>query len=144
MTIAQTMLESVLPGATVRSIATATVGQDSKTVSVRIASLPFGAPPVLDAINRKLGGVVGGADEQGATVGLQIVHPVGYGDTIGVGAEVVVVDEHGLTIPLGALILESTDEFLLLCIDADDRQALGSTVFSQFGDLGELCVSVRM
>jgi len=35
--VAQTMLESALPGAAVRTIATATVGEDGKTVSVRIA-----------------------------------------------------------------------------------------------------------
>jgi len=112
MSIAQTTLESVLPG-------------------------------VFDAINCELGGVVGGTDEQRATVGLQVVHTVGYGDAVGIGAEVVVVDEHGLSTPGGALILEGADELLLLRVDAD-RQALGGAAFPQFGDLGELCISVRM
>jgi len=111
-------------------------------VSARVAPPPFEAPPVLEAIDREPRGVVGGADEQGAAVGLQVVHAVGDGDGVGIGAEVVVVDEHGFAVPLGALIFEGSDEFLLLRVDADERQVLGGAVLSQLSDPGELRISV--
>jgi hypothetical protein len=144
MAITQTTLESVLPGATARSIAPAPISQDGKTLSVRVASLSFSAPPVLDTINGELGGVRGGADEQCAPVGLQVVHTVGHGDAISGGAEVMVVDEHRPTLPCGSLILEGANEFLLLRVDADDRQVLGGKALPQVGDSGELGISVRV
>lgn len=45
--------------------------------------------------------------------------------TVGVGAEVMAVNRRWLTLPLGTLILEGADEFLLLRIDADDWQVPG-------------------
>ena len=52
--IAQTMLESVLPGAAVRSIATAPVSQDGEDDQRLGSELPLGRRPVLDAINGEL------------------------------------------------------------------------------------------
>ena len=85
-----------------------------------IASAALGAPPFLDAVGRAGGGIEGGADEDGAGVGLGIVDAVGDGDAVCLGGEVVVADELRGPVPLGAGILEVADEFLLLGVDADD------------------------
>ena len=59
---------------------------------VAITMLALGAPPFFNRIHSEVGGVVGGADENGTSVRLQIVHPVGDGDADGVRTEVVVVN----------------------------------------------------
>jgi len=44
---------------------------------VAITMLALGAPPFFNRIHSEVGGVVGGADKNGTSVRLQIVHPVG-------------------------------------------------------------------
>ena len=66
------------------------------------------------------------------------------GEALGIGAEVVVLDPFGAAVPLGAGIAERADEFLLLGIDADDRDVVGGAALAQFGDVPELVVAPRM
>jgi hypothetical protein len=75
---------------------------------------------------------------------LQVVHPIGNGDAVSIGAEIVIVDQNRIAIPLDTGILEYPDEFLLLGIDADDRLQFCRAALTQFRDAGELSVSVRV
>jgi len=54
----------------------------------------------------KAGRVVGGAHDDGAAVGEQIVDAVGNGDAAGVGAEVMIVDLDRGAIPASARVFE--------------------------------------
>ncbi len=58
--------------------------------------------------------------------------------------EVVVLDEFGGVVPLGAGVPERTDEFLLLRIDADEGGVLDRATLAQCGDVLELVVAVRV
>ena len=63
------------------------------------------------------------AHQDRASVGEQIIDAVRDGDTGGVGAEVVVVDQGGETDPTRTGILEVADQFALFGIDANDGKA---------------------
>jgi hypothetical protein len=68
--------------------------------------------------------VVGNAHEDGTAVGQQIIDAVGDGHASGVGAEIVVIDRDGRTIPFRAVVFEVADQIALFGIDTDDGQAL--------------------
>jgi len=140
--VAQPELQLVFPGARGNCVAAAAVGDDGEVIGTRVAAPPLGAPPLVEGGDGELRGVVGGAHEDRAAVGVQIVDAVGDGGPEGIGAKVVVVDEHGLTVPGAPVVLEAADELLLLGVDADDRQPLGEEVLAQFADAGELGVAV--
>ena len=79
---------------------------------------------------------------RGSTVGSQVIDAVRDGDTEGVGAKVVIVDEYGCLMPSGTGILELTDELFLLGIDADQGDGLIGETLAQLRDVGKLCVSL--
>ena len=138
------MLQIELPGSRPAAVAAAAVGEDLQRGGLAIAFAALGAPPLLDAVDGELGGVGGGADEDGSGIGLQVLDSVGDGATLGVGGEVVVAHQFGGAVPFGAGILERADEFLLLGVDADDRGVLGGAALAQRRDALELVVAVRM
>ena len=108
------MLQVELPGARGATVAAAPVGQDLQGFGLGIVLVPFGAPPLLDAVDGERRGVGGLADEDGAGIGARVVDAVGDGAALGRGWKVVVVDPFGAVVPLGAGIAERADEFLLL------------------------------
>ena len=126
------------------AVAAAAVGQDLQGLGFGIALAALGAPPLLDAVDGERRGVGGSADEDGAGISAGVVDAVGHGKAVGVGAEVVVVDEFGAAVPLGAGIAEPADELLLLRIDADEGAVVGGAALAQGGDVPELLVSVRI
>ena len=142
--VAEAMLQVALPGARRGTVAAAAVGEDLQALSLRIVVAALGAPPLLDAVDGERRGVGGSADEDGAGIGARVVDAVGDGEALGIGGEVVVVDEFGAAVPLRAGIAEGADEFLLLRIDADDRDAVGGAALAQLGDVPELLVAVGM
>ena len=145
MALAELVVESELPDPASGAVTAAAVGEDGEALDIGIAFAALGAPPLLDTVDcepRGVGG--GGGDEHGAGVGLQVVDTVGNCHGLGVGVEVVVVDEHGLAIPLRAGVFERPHEFLLLGVDADHRCVLGGSAFTQVSDAGELGVTVGM
>ena len=144
MTVAEPMLQAEFPGPWRAAVATAAVGQHVQAVGVGVALAPLGAPPLFDAVDGERRGVRRGADVDGAGVGLRVVDSVGDGEALGLGAEVVILDEYGSAVPLGAGVLERADEFLFLGVDADDRCVLDGAALAQFGDVLELVVAVRM
>jgi hypothetical protein len=85
---------------------------------------------------------VGGADEDVAVVGGEVVDAVGQGDARRIGGEVVVVDEGGLLAPGGALVLEVADQLSFLGVDADDGSARSGEGVALGSDVAELGVAV--
>ena len=120
------------------------VGQDLQGFGLGILLVPFGAPPLLDAVDGERRGVGGLADEDGAGIGPHVVDAVGDGAALGRGWKVVVVDQFGAVVPLGTGVLERANEFLLLGVDADDRRVVDGAALAQFGDVLELVVAVRV
>ena len=80
----------------------------------------------LDAVDGERRGVGGLADEDGAGIGAGVVDAVGDGEAVGVGAEVVVVDEFEAAVPFGAGIAERADELLLRIEPAERRAPAGA------------------
>ena len=60
------------------------------------------------------------ADHDRPPIGEQIVNAVGDGDTGGIRAEIVIVDQAGRQIPTRAGIPEGADQFAFLGIHAND------------------------
>ena len=56
--------------------------------------------------------------------------------------EVVILDPLGLAAPCLSLVLEPTDQLLLLRIDADDRVASACEILAQSLDGLELCITI--
>ena len=142
--VAEAMLQVELPSARRGTVAAAAVGEDLQGLGLRIVLAALGTPPLLDAVDGERRGVGGSADEDGAGIGARVVDAVGDGEALGIGGEVVVVDEFGAAVPLRAGIAEGADELLLLRIDADNRDAVGGAALAQLGDVPELLVAVGM
>src|SRR5712691_6933599 len=64
--------------------------------------------------------IVRDADGHAPAVGEEIVNAMGNRHADRVGAEVVIVDQAGRTIPAGARVLEGADQFALFGVHADD------------------------
>ena len=139
--VAESVLQGVLPGSGAGPVAAAAVGEDEQLGGVWVAAAAVVVPPSDQVVDGEGGGVVGGADEQAAVVGGEVVDAVGQGDAVGVGSEVVVVDQGRLLAPGGAGVLEVPDQLALFGVDADDRQALVGEGLALGGDVGELGVA---
>ena len=63
------------------------------------------------------------ANHDGASIGEEIIDSVRYGDTGGVRAEIVIVDQARRQVPAHSGVLEIADQFALLGIHADDGVA---------------------
>ena len=116
-------LEGILEAADAGSVAAAGVGEDQQFTGTGVALAAFALPPSEQVVSSEVGGVVGGADDDEATVRGYIVDAVGDGDADRLGAEVVVVDGLWGFRPATAGVLEVPDQFALFGIDADDWQA---------------------
>ena len=61
--------------------------------------------PLGNGSTAKAGGIVAGAYEHSAPVGLRVVNAVGDSEAAGIGAKVMIVYQNRLAIPLGAGVL---------------------------------------
>jgi hypothetical protein len=71
--IAQLTLNLLLPGATLRAIATAGVGEDEDVAGLRVAPAAFLQPPFAETGDGEGGCFVGSSQENRAAVGLSVV-----------------------------------------------------------------------
>jgi len=71
------------------------------------------------------------SEKDGAAIGQQIVDTVRNGHTGGVGAEVVVVDQHRSAIPLNPGVFEVADQFAFFGIHANHRKAVTLEAMAQ-------------
>ena len=141
--VAEAGLEPVLEGAAAGAVAAASVCEDQEVGGVRIGVLSFPFPPAGEVVGREVGGVVGGAHEDGAPVGEEVVDPVGDGLAEGVGGEVVVAHQNRFARPRAARVPEVSDQLLLLGVDAHDGLPIEGEALAALGDVGELLVAVR-
>lgn len=93
-----------------------------------IAWAPLPPPPPAHRLGGEGRSVARGADGNAAPVGREIVHAVRDGHAISQGTKVVVVHIDGRLAPNPAGVFESTKQFALLAIEADERRPrLGET-----------------
>jgi hypothetical protein len=85
-------LNLLLPGAALRPIAAARIGQDEDVTGMRVALAPFGLPPFAETGDGEGGCFVGSSQEDTAAVSLGVVDAIRNADALGGGTEVVIVD----------------------------------------------------
>jgi hypothetical protein len=78
-----------------------------------------------------------------ASVGEQVIDPIGDRDADGIGAEIVIIDAHRRAIPLDAMVLEVANQFSFFGIDTDNGKSLTLKAGTQRRDVSELLVAVR-
>jgi hypothetical protein len=85
-------------------------------------------------------------DAHESIVGRKVVDAVRDRLADGIAGKVMHVDPLGLTfrLPFAAAVLEVADEFFLLGIDGNDRDATLDTVSRFLVDMLELCVALRV
>src|SRR6266567_5523348 len=121
--IADLHLQALLPGTRVTTIAATRICQQQEFVFGGIARPSFGVPPGSNGVGREGGSVPGFAQVDQASIGRDVVHPVGHRPPVGITGKVVDIDHSRLTDPGLASVLEVAHEFLFLRVDAQDRQA---------------------
>src|SRR5208282_1534363 len=141
--VGQFFLESAFPQPTPGAVAAAAIGQDQQFGHLTVASPAFATPPLRNRIDRKLRRVVRGAQQHRATIGPQIIQAAGNGHALGLRAKIVVVDWKSLRAPEAAGILESSHQFLLFAVHADNRQALAAELSALALEVTELTVALR-
>jgi hypothetical protein len=82
------------------------------------------------------------ADYDGTSIRKEIIDAVWYGDTAGIGAEIVIVDQARGQIPARPGILKVADQFALLGIDADHGMTASLKAIPQVTEIEELIVAV--
>src|SRR6266849_6178193 len=140
--IAQLPLKLSLPGTALCPIAAAGIGQDEDVAGLRIALVSFYLPPPAKARDGEGGSFVGGSQEHTAAVGLGIVDAIRNADTVGGGAEVMIVDIGGRLLPFHSRVLEVTDQFPLFSIHAQHRIAALFELIPLPTEIAELAVAV--
>lgn len=138
--IHQFFLERELPGATARPIAAATVGQDKQLRSVGVKPGAFQTPPLADGFHGKDRSIVGGANDNRASVGLQIVDPIGDGPALGLGTEIMVLDRDGSAAPDPTVIFEFANQFFFLGVHTDDWIAAARELGSLIAEHSKLLI----
>jgi hypothetical protein len=105
------------------------ISQDEQFAGSRVSLAALLKPPLSDSIDGKGWSVVAGSQKDGAPVGLCVINTIGGGESVGLGAEIVIVHRNGIAVPLGSGVFEVANQLLLLRIHADDGLALGSKLF---------------
>ena len=85
-----------------------------------------------------------GTHEHSAPIGLRVVNAVGDRHALGLRTKIMILDQDGFAVPLGAGVFEVANEFLLLGIDTDDGQASVDKSLSLLTDVKELLVTHRV
>ena len=142
MGIGQLRLELGFPGAATITVTAAGIAQDEELPGAWIASRPFLSPPMCNGVRRKGGCVMRDAHHDRPPIGEQIVDTVRDGDTGGVRAEIVVVDQAGRQIPARARIFEVADQFAFFGIDANDGETAALKSVAQIAEVEELMVAI--
>ena len=121
------LLEFQLPGAAAIAVAASRVGGNEHGLRVGVGALPHPLPPVANRGHREGGRVVIAPHAHPGLVAGHVVDAVGNRLPEGVGREIVHVHRfrRPLWLPFPPRILERTDQFLLLCVDGDDRLLAG-------------------
>src|SRR5208337_1916396 len=92
----------------------------------------------------ELGRIRRGTDDDMALVGQNVVQPVGPALVQGVTQKVVSVDHLRFRQPSRPVVVEVANQFLLLAIDAEDRQTLVAEGVDEDVEVTKLPVSVAV
>ena len=125
------------------SVAPAAVRQNEQVVGLRIVTVSALAPPAGDIVGGEFGCVVRCADKHRTLIADRIVNAEGNRHPLALGTEVMVIHRGGDLTPDSPGILEIADQFLLLGVDTDDRQAALQELLLFLGDVTELLVPLR-
>src|SRR5215831_3614008 len=82
------------------------------------------------------------ADHDGTSISEEIIDAVWYGDTGGIGAEIVIVDQARGQIPARPGILKGADQFALLGVDANDGETTALKSVAKIAQVEELIVTI--
>lgn len=86
---------------------------------------------------------MGDSQKDRAPICKDVIDPVRNGDTDGVRAKIMIVDEDGRSTPSCSRIFKVADEFTLLGIDADDGMVPTLERSSKLRDVFELLIAIR-
>ena len=140
--VCQLRLDLGFLGMTATTVAAPGIGQNEQLAGTAIAGRTFLVPPMSDGMSGEGGGIVGNADHQSPAIFQNIVNPIGNGDAVGIGAEVVIIDASRGRFPTTSRILEIPDEFAFFAVHANDGQMTALEAVAQLGEILELKVSV--
>ena len=139
-------LQLQLPQPVARPIRTAAICNNEEVLTGWIQAAPNAAPPAPDTLHGKLRGLVINAHIDEATVVDHIVNPIRNRFPVCDGA--VIIDIDGRVLPFGLpfppMVLEVSNEFLLLTIHGNHREALRFKGLPGSIDLLKLGVSISM
>ncbi len=142
MGIGQLRLELGFPGAATTAVTAAGIAEDEELAGAWITEQSLLAPPMSDGVSGEGRCVMGDADYDGAAIGEQIIDAVRDGDTRGIGAEVVIIDQTGRQIPARPGIFEIADQFTFFGIDANDGETAALKSVAQIAEVEELMVAI--
>src|SRR5712692_10832132 len=142
MGIGQLRLELGFPSAATIAVTTAGIAEDEELSGAWITEQSLLAPPMSDGVSGEGRCVMGDADYDGAAIGEQIIDAVRDGDTRGIGAEIVIVDQAGRQIPARPGIFEIADQFTFFGIDANDGETAMLKSVTQIAEVEELMVAI--
>ena len=109
---------------------------------LRVALAAFLQPPFAEARDGEGGCFVGSSQENRAAIGLRIVDATVNADAFGGGAEVVIIDGRGSSLPFSAGVLEVANQLSLFGIHAQNRIAALLELIPLPAEIAELAVAV--
>ncbi len=142
MGIGQLRLELGFPGAATTAVTAAGIAEDEELAGAWITEQSLLAPPMSAGVSGEGGCVMGDTDHDGSSIGEQIIDAVRDGDTRGIGAEVVIIDQTGRQIPARPGIFEIADQFTFFGIDANDGETAALKSVAQIAEVEELMVAI--
>ena len=129
--IAELFLNLSLPDIIPARITATRISEDEQFGGVGIPRDSFSKPPACDRAGSKVGSIMGYTHEDGASIGQQIVNPVGDGDPNRISTKIVVVDQQRRTAP--AHPVRSKNSIPLDIIGREFPRSPGVRFFMQTG-----------
>lgn len=102
------------------------------------------SPPVFDGVNGQVGGVAGGRHAHVTLIAFRIVDAIRCRASGRVSWKIVIVDLFRFLTPRLTRVLELTDEFLFLRVDADSRITTPAEIPALLVEVPELSITLRM
>lgn len=132
------LLEQILRG----TIAAATVAEQEQGLRFGIHCLPFGDPPLEDAVASELAGVAANAEIDVAAVAFEIVQPVGNDNAAGERREIVIEDAPDLRGEQMAVAIELPQKLAFFRVDAEDGIERIEVKLFEDGDEFKLLIAI--
>jgi hypothetical protein len=117
--IAESDLQPMLPKPGSIAIASAAIGQDEKSIGLRVAVQTDLSPPPANGVDGELGSIGAGTDTDEALIAGKVVDAVGDGDAFGIGGEVMIEDPDRTSTPFLSGLVEGPDQLATLGVNAD-------------------------